>query len=163
MVTSQNGFIANNEHLIKTFEIPFANRHIRERMGAPGYLLTHLALWFHQEVEPLDQGVWDEWGYAEKPISGSTDLSNHASGTAMDLNATKHPMGVAGTFTAAQQAKIRKRLKLYKGCIRWGGDYQNRKDDMHFEINASLEACQKRWRLLRLTPRGRAIRRSNAG
>jgi HK97 family phage portal protein len=35
----------------------------------------------------------DDWGYAERPIRGSTVVSNHASGTAIDLNATCWTLG----------------------------------------------------------------------
>ena len=60
-------------------------------------------------------------------------LSNHSSATAIDLNATKHPLGSAGTFTTVQVALIQALCKKYG--IRWGGDYKGRKDEMHFEIS----------------------------
>lgn len=161
---SQNGYIANNPDLTRVYEIPRCNRHIRLRRGPAGLLLIHFALWFDQKIEPLDQGPWDDWGYAERPIRGSsTTLSNHASGTAMDLNATVHPMGKRGTFTDKQTRMIRNRLSMYGGCIRWGGDYNGRPDEMHFEINKSLSVVKRRWRMLRHTPRGRRIRQENFG
>lgn len=41
--------------------------------------------------------------------------SNHASGTAIDLNATRHPLGTiaAHSFTKKQIAAIHARLKRY--------------------------------------------------
>ncbi len=165
MATSQNGYIANREELTRVFEIPRCNRHIRLRQGAPGLMLVHFAAWYDREIEPLDQGEWDEWGYAERPIRGSDTLSNHASGTAMDLNATKHPMGVPTreTFSNAQVEKIHKRLKLYRGCIGWGGDYQNRPDAMHYEITRNVELVRRRWKVLRHTPLGRQVLLANNG
>jgi hypothetical protein len=105
--------------------------------GNAGYLLTHFAAWFDKNIEDIEAGQLDDWGYAERPIRGGTDLSNHASGTAIDLNALKHPLGAVNTFSVAQRNSIRAKLKEYEGAIRWGGDYTGRKDEMHFEINAS--------------------------
>jgi hypothetical protein len=66
-------------------------------------------------------------------VRGSTDnLSNHSSGTAIDLNATEHPLGKVGTFPAEKVPMIRALAKKYS--LIWGGDYRNRKDEMHFEI-----------------------------
>ncbi len=62
-------------------------------------------------------------------------LSNHSSGTAIDLNAPRHPLGTSGTFSATQRSHIRSILNSCNGVVRWGGDYSGRKDEMHFEIN----------------------------
>ena len=149
--TSQNGYTANDISLTQPWTIPGTNRTIRLRKGAPGALLVDFAAWFHQHVEPIDTGQLDDWGYAERPIRGQNvqydsngnaiNLSNHASGTAEDLNSTKHPLGVRGTYTTAQVAAIHERLKLYQGAIRWGGDYAKRADEMHFEIVKSPDFC----------------------
>jgi hypothetical protein len=95
--------------------------------------LVGLATEFHKTIEPIDKGTLDDWGYAFRMIRGSTDsLSNHSSGTAIDLNATKHPLGKENTFSPENAAKCIALAKKY-GC-KWGGTYRNRKDDMHFEI-----------------------------
>jgi hypothetical protein len=82
--------------------------------------------------------VLDDWGWAVRPIRGTTSgYSNHAGGTAADINAIQHPRGVplSRTFTAAQVNAIRHRLARYHGAIRWGGDYVNSPvDGMHIEI-----------------------------
>lgn len=142
MPTSQNGWPANDVNLTDTQAIPGTVRQIRLRKGDAGFLLRHLAAWFDKNIETIDNdGELDDWGYAERPIRGSsTDLSNHASGTAIDLNAPEHPLGVRGTFTDTQENAIRTQLREYDGVIRWGGDYQNRADEMHFEINATAQA-----------------------
>ena len=164
MTDSQNGYWANNINITNVFEIPKCNRYIRLRMGAPGLVLIHFATWFDRNIEPLDQGKFDEWGYAERNIIGSEAVSNHASGTAMDLNATKHPLGQRNTFSNAQEKAIRTRLKHYNGCIRWGGDYENRADEMHFELNRGLSAVQDLWHnKLRDTPIGEEVRRAQHG
>lgn len=130
--TSQNGWPANDYSLTTSIVLPGGK--LRVRSGDVAVIMGHLALWFHENIEPL---VWPgNWGYAERPIRGSsTTLSNHASGTAIDLNAPEHPLGARGTFTDAQTALIRKKLSEMHSVIRWGGDYVNRADEMHFEIN----------------------------
>ena len=108
------------------------------RKGDVATVLSYVAKRFHSEVEKL---VWPgNWGYAERTIRGnSRTLSNHASGTAIDLNAPRHPLGVAPSrnFSSAQISRIHKILRDCNGVVRWGGDYNGRKDAMHFEINAS--------------------------
>jgi D-alanyl-D-alanine carboxypeptidase-like protein len=63
-------------------------------------------------------------------------LSNHASGTAVDLNADRHPLGTSPskTFNKDQIAEIHKILAETGHLVRWGGDYTGRQDPMHFEI-----------------------------
>jgi hypothetical protein len=134
MTRSQNGYSANDISVTQMWTIG-NERKIRLRQGSAGWILKHMADWFDKNIENIDSGKLDDWGYAERPIRGSSTVSNHASGTAMDLNATRHPMGKRNTFSNTQEAKIRTQLKRYEGCIRWGGDYTSRADEMHFEIN----------------------------
>ena len=51
-------------------------------------LLVTFAAEFHQHIEPIDEGVLDDWGYCYRNVRGSSDkLSNHSSGTAsLSLN-----------------------------------------------------------------------------
>jgi hypothetical protein len=135
VATSQNGWPAGDAVRLRTWDIPGTARRIRLADGDAGWLLVDFAAWFHREIEPIDEGQLDDWGYAFRVIRAGVALSNHASGTAIDLNATRHPLGKRGTFRPDQVAKIRARLRLYDGCLRWGGDYTGRPDDMHIEIN----------------------------
>lgn len=136
MPVSQNGWIANDRTLIESCTVPGGLLPVRK--GPAGDLLVYVATQFHGRVERL---VWPGcWGYAERTIIGSTQLSNHASGTAIDLNAPQHPLGAVGTFTTPQVGAIRQILTECGGVIRWGGDYVSRKDEMHFEINAGPDA-----------------------
>jgi hypothetical protein len=68
-------------------------------------------------------------------------LSNHSSGTAIDLNAPKHALGKVGTFPPEKVPMIRALAKKYG--LTWGGDYRNRKDEMHFEVSLSPEKAAK--------------------
>jgi len=132
--TSQNGFLANNRSLIATLTV--AGVAFPVRKGACGELLMWAAERWHNEVEPLVPGTC--WGYAERQIRGGTELSNHASGTAIDLNAPQHPLSTepSSNFSAAQIQAIRRIIADAKGALRWGGDYTGRKDGMHIEIDA---------------------------
>ena len=139
-LTSHNGWTASkdpNEIGIKSYLIPGTKLKIRcADVVAP--LLVTFAAEFNEHVEPIDGGTLDDWGYCFRNVRGTTDkLSNHASGTAIDLNATKHPLGHAGTFTVMQTVLIQALCKKYG--IKWGGDYKGRKDEMHFEIDLTPE------------------------
>ena len=167
VVTSQNGWPVLAEHspLLHKWVIPGTDRHLILREGSAGFLLAHFVLWFHEKIERLDQGTWDEWGYAYRPVRGFYVWSNHASGTAADLNATRHPLGLptAQTFTPAQVEAIHRRLRRYRGAIHWGGDYTSRPDAMHFELDKDLEACEAIARRLVRTPRGLRVLKANPG
>jgi hypothetical protein len=82
----------------------------------------------------------------------------------MDLNATQHPQGVPtlSTFSKHEVELIHRRLKLYEGCLRWGGDYVNRPDAMHVEIDRGRPAVAAlvRTKLIK-TPRGRRLLAAN--
>jgi hypothetical protein len=107
------------------------------RNGPAGDLLLEVASLFDQLVQDLDAGIVDDWGYAERPIRGATALSNHASGTAVDLNATRWALGAnpSVNLNPAQIGTVRRIVAATGGVVRWGGDYTGRKDPMHFEIN----------------------------
>jgi hypothetical protein len=134
-LNSQNGWKASkirNEIGIDSFPIPGTKIKLAcAKAVAP--LLVGFAAEFHQLIEPIDEGGLDDWGYCFRQVRGdAVNLSNHSSGTAIDLNATKHPLGKVGTFPIEKVPMIRALAKKY-GLI-WGGDYRNRKDEMHFEI-----------------------------
>lgn len=117
---------------IKLRTIPGTHIKIRVAEKAAPYLLGFAAE-FHKLVEPIDQGELDDWGYNYRPIRGTIDRpSNHASGTALDLNATKHPLGKRNTFKPAQINTIRRLARKYH--LVWGGDFGSRPDEMHVEL-----------------------------
>lgn len=142
---SQNGYPANDRSFITTYEVTKTGRRLALRSGPAGQLLAHWVRWFDENIRDIDPGILDDWGYAERAIRGGVELSNHASGTAADVDATRWPLGVQpeAYLTAAEIAKVRARLKAYEGCIRWGGDYTGRKDPMHFEIDRPEADCAR--------------------
>lgn len=149
-VYSQNGWVANQIELTDVQLIPGTQRKLRLRKGNAGFLLRRIAAFIDKYVENIDEPKQDDWGYAERNIRGSeTTVSNHASGTAEDINAEKHPLGVRGTWTQAKKDKIHAHLREYidpatgKNVIRWGEDYSNRVDPMHFEIVGTPAAVDR--------------------
>ena len=94
-------------------------------------VLDHVAARFDAEVEPVDRD--SSWGWGYRTVRGDSDLSNHASGTSIDLNATEHPLGSTGTFSDDQVTAIREILAEVAPVVAWGGDFA-RGDEMHFEI-----------------------------
>ena len=138
METSYNGYPASkdpNEIGIKSYPVKGTDRKLR-CAEAVGPLLAAFAAEFHELIEPIDQGTFDDWGYAYRMVRGNpTKLSCHSSGTAIDLNATQHPLSKAGTFPPEKVPMIQALAKKYG--LTWGGDYKNRKDEMHFEISIS--------------------------
>jgi hypothetical protein len=145
MPTSQNGYPANNPALVSSRFVPGTARKLTVRNGPAGDLLLWVAGQFDEFVEDIEQGILDDWGYAERPIRGSTtELSNHASGTAIDLNATAHPLATdpVRNFTRAEIDAIHAIIGRTQGCVRWGGDYTGRKDGMHFEINDGVSEAR---------------------
>lgn len=105
----------------------------RVRPGDVDTIFTWLGEQFHERVEHIRKD-WS-WGWAKRNVRGSTStISNHASATANDFNAPAHVLGKRGTFKPKQVDEIQAILKDLDGVIRWGGDYQYRADEMHFEI-----------------------------
>jgi hypothetical protein len=136
MIQSHNGWKASkNAEDIDIISVAIPGCLVKVRCAkAVAPLIVGFCKEFNELIEPIDGGQLDDWGYAFRMVRGSTEtLSNHASGTAIDLNATKHPLGKIGTFPAEKVPMIRALAKKYG--LTWGGDYRNRKDEMHFEIN----------------------------
>ena len=147
MVVSQNGYSANDVTQTKVYTVTKDGRTMRLRQGPAGEMLADFILWFDENIRDIDAGILDDWGYAERAIRGGVSLSNHASGTAGDVNATRWPLGSDASIylTAAEIARINEKLKEYRGCIRWGQNYSGRKDPMHFEIDEDEATVAQVW------------------
>lgn len=169
VLKSQNGWAANDASLCATYTVPGSLVKLRLRRGDVATVLLYVAQRFDDEVEDIDTAktfiedaapsikggepsiLRDDWSYAERPVRGSNvTLSNHASGTAIDLNATQHPRGVKGTFTATQKSRVTRILAALvdpatgRKVVRWGENYQVAPvDGMHFEIDADAAAVER--------------------
>ncbi len=141
---SSNGWVASKDPKeigIKSYLVPGTKIKLRcADVIAP--LLVTFAAEFNEHIEPIEGGGLDDWGYCFRQVRGATDkLSNHSSGTAIDLNATKHPLGAVGTFTPMQTVLIQALSKKYG--LKWGGDFKSRPDDMHFEVEVSATKAKQ--------------------
>ena len=172
MSMSQNGFPAipagkytGSFPRLRRWAIPGTSLKIPMRDGSTGFILACFLLWFNERVEKIDGPVLDDWGHANRGVRGySTTLSNHASGTAFDANALQHVLGKRGTFSDKMEKRMRKRLKrVFKNYVRWGGDYRNRADEMHFEINCTIPQAERLAKKLLKTARGRRVLKANPG
>jgi hypothetical protein len=132
---SQNGY-AVDAALIAKYTVPGTAVKLNLRKGDSSVVLLHFAAWWNKHVSPLKQAQCG--GYNDRNIAGTGVKSNHASGTAIDLNWSEFPEGRVRT-TAAQRSAIRAQLKYYGGVLRWGGDYSD-VDEMHTEINKAPAA-----------------------
>lgn len=142
VTTSSNGWTAGSaDYLgIKSYPVPGTGT-VLPMVPAASTMLLYVADRFNREVEKLVTG-WC-WGYSYRVISGSTSLSNHSSGTAIDLNAPNHPLGASGTFSKEQVKTINGIVGACQGAVRWGGSYTSRKDEMHFEIDTSAAEVKR--------------------
>jgi murein L,D-transpeptidase YcbB/YkuD len=117
------------------------------RAGDVHTVFQYVAEQLHRRVEPVVRDDWhqaDDWGYNYRPnVNNPRSLSCHASGTAIDYNATRHPNGVRGTFTATQVAEIRQILAEVDNVVRFGGDFRGTADEMHWEICAEAPAVAR--------------------
>lgn len=104
---------------------------------------------YHAQVEPLVPKTC--WGYSYKPNANNPSVvSNHGSGTALDINAPQHPNGKKGTFTAAQRVTLKRLQDAALGALRLGEFYTSTTDGMHVEIDctpAQLAVIVKRMKI----------------
>src|SRR6266545_4542860 len=137
MANSQNGFPASknrDEIGVRTLTVPGTNITLAVREDASPQLLE-MARWFGEHIEPLKQEQTS--GHNFRFIKGTNVLSNHSSGTAVDLNSLIHKFGVRGTVPENMRGEIT--AKAGSMGLRWGGNFGGGNvDEMHFEINVSL-------------------------
>ena len=135
MLTSYNGWPASKDQAeigIKSYLVPGTERKLR-CASAVAPLLIGFAGEFHNLIEPIDDDGLDDWGYAYRDVRGVPGkLSNHSSGTAIDLNASRHPLKSINTFEPAKVPMLKALCKKY--ALTWGGEW-TRPDPMHYEVS----------------------------
>ena len=161
---SINGWPASKDEKsikVRSFAINDSKRHVRVSEDAAPVLLW--AAWkFHTGVANLDKDPLAVWGYKYRPaLHGNGKLSDHASGTAIDLRSDKFPVGTAN-MTLKQRTYVRLILQRCDGLLIWGGDYKSAasKDQMHFAIAPGKTAADVlAWRIKRrIDPNGRPLK-----
>lgn len=111
------------------------------RGGDVATVLRYVAQQFNARVEPLESPGC--WGWSYRRNRNAANLSCHASGTAIDVNAPKHPNGVEAvkTFSDAQIKAVHailSEIPELAEVVHWGGDWHTpalTPDPMHFEIH----------------------------
>jgi len=139
---SQNGWIASEDQNaigIKSFPVPGTKIKLRCAEKVAPLLITFAAE-YHQHIQSIEpEGELQCWGYAFRMQRGSEKkLSNHASGTAIDLLSKKYPLGKLGDFTPMQSVLIDALCKKYG--LTWGQKWK-RPDPMHFEVSVNEAQC----------------------
>lgn len=101
----------------------------------------------HRRVATQFQNLWDEWGqeglidrvltwggsYVPRLVRGGSSLSNHAFGTAFDINVAWNGLAVRPALVGSQ-GSVRELVPIaHKHGFYWGGHF-SRQDGMHFEI-----------------------------
>ena len=126
---------------ITTVEIP----QLKGKLGAPGSGRVQ----FHTLAAVQFKALWQAWedagllplvlswagSYVPRFVRGSrTYLSNHAWGTAFDINAPQNPLG-AEPALVGKPGSTRKLVQLAnENGFYWGGHFGGRPDGMHFEV-----------------------------
>ena len=116
-------------------------------------LFLALAKDYHDTIAPIDEGDLDDWSYSYRPARQSSSWSDHASGTAIDLNASKEGwLGMSNyswwanpsKHRAAQAIKKRYEVVMWGGSKDFGGDYFNGStvDWMHWAIKPGVTLAQ---------------------
>lgn len=135
MPTSYNGYTVTKTPRLDNSVIPGTNG----VKFAPGVLagdvatvLFFVGFWLNKNIEAaINPGCW---GYSYRENRNAANWSCHASATAADYNAPRHPNGKRGTWGVAA-TRIRNELLAYlEGVVQWGEDYTGTPDGMHFEI-----------------------------
>jgi D-alanyl-D-alanine carboxypeptidase/Putative peptidoglycan binding domain len=104
---------------------------------------------FHKKAAPQLLALWSAWetagvldrvltydgAFNARFIRGSTtELSNHAFGTAFDINAEWNPLGVIPVL-AGREGSVRELVEIAnEHGFFWGGHFKKRPDGMHFEV-----------------------------
>ncbi len=90
------------------------------------------AIWetYGESQDRIEQSGLHLWGgtYNYRPIRGTSRLSCHAFGAAIDLDPDHNPMGHSKSRLPADVISAFKTEGVY-----WGGDFHSRRDPMHFQ------------------------------
>jgi hypothetical protein len=105
-------------------------------------------VWFHRLAAGQLKSMWGAWekagllarilswggSFVPRLVRGSGSLSNHAFGTAFDINCAQNPLGAQPPLTG-EKGSVRELIPIANEYgFFWGGHYEKRLDGMHFEV-----------------------------
>lgn len=82
-----------------------------------------------------------EGGYSYRNVAGSSNLSNHAFGNAIDINPRQNPWAVGAKGNFGQYGIDPDALARKNGLF-WGGNW-NKSDAMHFQVDKTAQSLDK--------------------
>ena len=133
---SQNGWPASKDPaeigvVIRTVVPGVRPVRVRVANAVAPLFVAALKEW-HRTVEKLEPGEVQGYTYREIRGGSSNTLSNHASGTAVDVWPSRHPQNDRdGNLSMVQRAAILQIADKYG--LRSGGSFNTRPDWMHLE------------------------------
>jgi len=142
--TSLNGWkvIHSGESGLVTVTVPGTSLRLTvNEVAAP--LLVHVADRVNREVRSLtannSKGGQDDAGWAFRKARHADGFSNHASGSAIDLNWQLWPQnGSKRSMTASETAAASKIAADLAEVIIWGGNWNGQRDEMHWEVRPGV-------------------------
>lgn len=99
--------------------------------GAPAAILGWVIEEFNRTVAPIHQGALV--GFRNANQHDPAPLTNHASGTAVDIMPSMFPDGTLETLTIPQLSAIRAMIDRVAPAVAWGGTLSHPQPS-HFEI-----------------------------
>lgn len=142
---------SNPEHV--RIEEPWPSQHI---LAVQIPQLPGRTIWIHKLIRWQFVGLWQAWqdagllplvlsfdgawvsrfkrGRALPPYGTEADLSNHAYGTAFDVNAAWNPLGHAPLRPSTYGTTVPLVPLAQKWGFAWGGNFTGRVDSMHYEV-----------------------------
>lgn len=151
VTASSNGWpgLPDGSSALATGTIPGTTRRVTLARAALPLFLHFCAAW-HAEMPArlkLDKGPVDGWEYREQRSGGGV-LSNHASGTAVDLRYDVLPADQRRHMTDAELTILKGILRRYATAdghlVLANGWSWNAKDEMHTELSQGWEWGAKR-------------------
>jgi hypothetical protein len=147
----------NPEHV--RIEEPWPSQHI---LSVQIPQLPKRTIQIHKLIRWQFVGLWQAWqdagllplvlsfdgawvprfkrGRALPPYGTEADLSNHAFGTAFDVNAAYNPLGHAPLLPSTYGSTVPLAPLAQKWGFAWGGNFHGRVDAMHFECSRVMPA-----------------------
>ena len=166
MPNSLNGWpvISPTSTALRQGTVPTTTRKIRMR-GSVLPLFLALAFDYDDWINPIDVGPLDDAGYCYRQSHGSDGWSNHASGTALDLNWSKEGAQRATNkvFWAKNDIRLRiTQIKRIYHVVDWGGDWSGVFwDPMHFEVGHGVNASNVAQQIHKLGIDAKGVRHNN--